>query len=163
MLMKYVERLLENEVYLQTMGQIHDMEKKRVYCHHGFNHVLDVARISYLINLEMGFGYEKEFLYLCALLHDIGRAREYLTGVAHEEAGTKLAKKILDEIEYPEELQAAILKKVADHRHAPTPQEGINEDNFFWFADKKARNCFACNVADTCNWPMEKRTKHIEW
>ena len=31
------------------------------------------------------------------------------------------------------------------------------------FADKKARNCFACKAQDTCNWEMEKRTMNIEW
>lgn len=163
MLMDYVNRLMENERYLQTMGQIHEMEKKRAYCHHGFNHVLDVARIAYLMNLEMDFGYEKEFLYLCALLHDIGRAKEYETGISHEKAGEELARDILNEIGYPKERQEDILVKVTDHRHAPTPEDGITKDNFFWFADKRARNCFACNVADTCNWPMEKRTNYIEW
>ncbi len=161
--MVYVERLIKSEVYLQTMGQIHEMEKKRIYCHHGFNHLLDVARISYIMNLEMGFGYEKEFLYLCALLHDIGRAKEYVTGVSHEEAGVMLARQLLEEIEYPKEQQALILNKVMNHRHAPTPQEGITKDNFFWFADKKARNCFACQAADSCNWPTEKRTMQVEW
>ena len=88
--MNYVDRLIQNEKYLETMGQIHEMERQRIYCHHGFNHLLDVARIAYLINLEMEFGYEKEFLYLCALLHDIGRAKEYSTGVSHEKAGVEL-------------------------------------------------------------------------
>lgn len=161
--MNYVDRLIQNEKYLETMGQIHEMERQRIYCHHGFNHLLDVARIAYLINLEMEFGYEKEFLYLCALLHDIGRAKEYSTGVSHEKAGVELAKQLLAEIEYPEELQGKILEKVEDHRHASMPEEGITRENFFWFADKRARNCFACNAAETCNWPMEKRTLHIEW
>lgn len=163
MSMEYVDRLIQNETYLETMGRIHEMEKQRIYCHHGFNHLLDVARIAYIINLEQGFGYEKEFLYLCALLHDIGRAQEYITGISHEEAGVELAKQLLEEIGYPKEQQEAILEKVSDHRHAPLPKEGITKENFFWFADKKARNCFACKAQDTCNWEMEKRTMKIEW
>lgn len=163
MRMEYVNRLIKNETYLKTMGEIHEMEKKRIFCHHGFNHLLDVARISYIMNLEYDFGYEKEFLYLCALLHDIGRAQEYITGKSHEEAGLLLAEKLLDEIDYPAEKRQDILEKVANHRHAPLPKEGINRDNFFWFADKKARNCFVCTAADKCNWPMEKRTGEVEW
>ncbi|SFP98315.1 HDIG domain-containing protein [Lachnospiraceae bacterium XBB1006] len=163
MSMDYVNRLIQNETYLQTMKEIHEMEKNRIFCHHGFNHLLDVARISYIMNLEYGFGFEKEFLYLCALLHDIGRAQEYMTGVSHAKAGVTLARQLLTEIGYPKEKQEVILAKVADHRHAPLPKEGVNRDNFFWFADKRARNCFACNVAEQCNWKLEKRTLQIEW
>lgn len=163
MSMEYVNRLIQNETYLRTMREIHESEKKRIFCHHGFNHLLDVARIAYIMNLEYEFGFEKEFLYMCALLHDIGRAKEYMTGVSHEKAGVKLAGQLLEEIAYPEEKREAILNKVADHRHAPLPKEGINRDNFFWFADKRARNCFTCNVAAQCNWAQEKRTLTIEW
>lgn len=163
MSMDYVNRLIRNETYLQTMKQIHDRERTRIFCHHGFNHLLDVARIAYIMNLEYAFGFEKEFLYLCALLHDIGRAQEYITGESHEEAGVRLAAQLLKEIGYPEEKQQEILKKVEDHRHAPLPKEGVNRDNFFWFADKKARNCFACGAAGECNWSMEKRTMEINW
>lgn len=163
MSMEYVNRLMQNETYLQTMREIHKMEKKRVFCHHGFDHLLDVARISYIMNVEYEFGFEKEFLYLCALLHDIGRAQEYMTGVSHEEAGVELARMLLEEIAYPEEKREGIIEKVEDHRHAPLPKEGINRDNFFWFADKKARNCFSCSAAKQCNWKMEKRTLQIEW
>lgn len=163
MSMKYVNRLIQNEQYLKVMGQIHEMEKDRIYCHHGFNHLLDVARIAHLMNLEFDFGYDKEFIYLCALLHDIGRAQEYLTGVPHEIAGEKLAVQLLDEIECPEEYRAQILEKVVNHRHLEMKNQEISRDNFFWYADKKARNCFACNAADTCNWPLEKRTMEVNW
>ncbi|MCR4956461.1 MAG: HD domain-containing protein [Lachnospiraceae bacterium] len=163
MSMEYVNRLISNETYMKTMGEIHEMEKSRIYCHHGFNHLLDVARIAYIINLEKGFGYDKEFLYLCGLLHDIGRAKEYITGVSHKQCGVTLAKELLAQIDYPKEKQELILEKVAQHGHAPMPKEGITRDNFFWFADKRARNCFACKAAGTCNWPMEKRTMEVQW
>lgn len=162
MSMKYVNRLIENETYMALMGKIHELEKKRTYCHHGFNHLLDVARIAYLMNLEYGFGYEKEFIYLCALLHDIGRAMEYSTGVSHEMAGVEIAGQLLEEIDYPLEKRQEIIEKVANHRHNML-QDEITANNFFWYADKRARNCFACNAADSCNWPKQKRTMRIEW
>lgn len=161
--MKYVERLLLNQTFVQTITEIEKLEEKREFCKHGWEHLLNVSRIAYIMNLEQGFGMDKELIYLCGLLHDIGRAREYATGQNHDEAGQTLAEQILEEIRCPKEYREEILHKVSQHRHAPMPEEGITKDNFFWFADKKARNCFSCTVREKCNWPEEKRTMKIEW
>ncbi|MEG0971295.1 MAG: HD domain-containing protein [Lachnospiraceae bacterium] len=146
---------MNNTTYLEVVKQIEEYEKKRKFCRHGLEHYLSVARIAYIMNLEQELHQDKEFIYLCALLHDIGRVYEYENGQPHELGGVVLAKKFLEEIDYPQEKRAEILKGIGEHRK--------EEDTLFWFADKRARNCFLCEAAADCNWKDEKRTKTIEW
>lgn len=41
------------------------------------SHLLDVARIAYIRNLEKGYGFRKDVIYAAAVLHDIGKALQY--------------------------------------------------------------------------------------
>lgn len=161
--MKYVEALLQNEKYLNAIKEIQRLEEKRVFCKHDFSHLLDVCRIAYIMNLEYNLGMDKETVYLCGLLHDIGRGMEYTTGIPHEEAGVVLAKDILKELECPAEMVEKILQEIGNHRSKPEEHSQITAENVFWYADKKARNCFLCATKDECNWPENKRTKSIIW
>lgn len=161
--MKHVERLFRSETFLAIRKQLDEQEKTRVFCKHGLAHSLDVARIAQLMNLELGFLQDKEEIYLSALLHDLGRVDEYERGIPHQEAGCLIAEKLLAEIQYPKRLWEPILKRVVEHRQLNISNEEITRDNFFWFADKKARNCFLCEQTLNCNWKLEKKTKTIEW
>ncbi len=49
--------------------------RRGTYCRHGLEHLLDVARISYIQVLEDGLDYDENVLYAAALLHDIGKGR----------------------------------------------------------------------------------------
>ena len=42
--------------------------------------------------------FSKELIYCAALLHDIGRARQYEDGTPHDEAGAAIAGQILNEL-----------------------------------------------------------------
>jgi len=161
--MKYVERLMRSQTFLDIQKQLNKQEQTRIFCKHGLDHSLDVARIAQLMNLELGFSQDKEEIYLSALLHDLGRVEEYECGIPHQSAGCETAKKLLGEIQYPTHLWEPILQRVLEHRHLNISDEEITKDNFFWFADKRARNCFVCQQRDECNWKMEKKTKTIEW
>lgn len=161
--MKYVEQLLSNERYQSLTNQLELLERERIFCKHGFEHGLDVARIAYIMNLEMSLGQEKEEIYLSALLHDIGRIQEYQNGTDHQEASVQIAEELLEEIDYPKEKREPVLKRVREHRHLSLEQQEITVDNFFWFADKKARNCFLCKQQKDCNWAKSKRTGTIKW
>jgi len=159
--MKYVEALLQNEQYLKLQQQIHELEEKRIFCKHDFSHLLDVCRIAYIMNLENHLGMDKEMVYLCGLLHDIGRGQEYLTGVSHEKAGVEVASVILEDIHCPLELKQRILKEIGSHRNKPEDMTKVTKDNLFYLADKKARNCFFCPANKECNWSEDKKTKTI--
>ena len=81
--MEYVEKLSGDREYRQLLERLKELEKDRIYCHHGIGHLLDVARIAYIENLETQLGLEKEDIYIAALLHDLGRVDEYESGIGH--------------------------------------------------------------------------------
>lgn len=159
--MKYVEAVLKNEKFLECIHQISELEKSRMYCKHDFTHLLDVCRIAHLINLENHLGMDKEQLYLCGLLHDIGRGEEYLTGANHADAGVKIATEILSQIQCPPHLRQAVLHEIGNHRKKPTDMTVVTRENLFYLADKRSRNCFMCEANMTCNWPNDKKNKTI--
>ena len=57
----------------------------------------------------------KDLFYVAALLHDIGRAAQYESGVHHSIAGLQIAAGILEEIGFPEKEAQAVLAVVAEH------------------------------------------------
>ncbi|MCI9173556.1 MAG: HD domain-containing protein [Lachnospiraceae bacterium] len=121
--MKYVECLLEETDYLQMVEKLEKRERNRIFCRHGLSHLLDVARIGWILALERGqAGREKpgealkEKIYLTALLHDLGRLAEAEEGTPHHRAGAALAGELLDEIQYPKEEQQDILAAISEHR-----------------------------------------------
>lgn len=161
--MKYVEALLKNEMYLETVEQIRTAETERIFCRHDFSHLLDVCRIAYIMNLENNLGLEKEMIYLCGLLHDIGRAKEYLDGLSHEVAGVEVANCILEQIQCPKHLKEDVLNEIGAHRKKPLDITLVTRESLFYLADKKSRNCFMCQVKKECNWADDKKTKTIEY
>lgn len=151
---------------MENLKEIVLMESNRIYCRHGMEHLLDVARIAYIYSLEHSLKLEKETIYLTALLHDIGRAKEYHTGVPHEQAGKDLASFILKELQYPEQKIQLILKAIETHRNKEIT-ELHSEDKaeqlrfIINMADKQSRNCFFCDAYEQCNWNDEKKNKTI--
>ena len=93
--MKNIDRIINHPLFIMSMKKIHDYEIDRVFCCHGIEHSLDVARVAYITNLEQNLGFQKEMIYAAALLHDIGRWRQYEKNIPHEEAGAALAADIL--------------------------------------------------------------------
>lgn len=47
-------------------------KKDRIFCGHDMGHLLDVARLAWIFNLEANQEISKERIYAAALLHDIG-------------------------------------------------------------------------------------------
>ena len=159
--MKYVEALLKNKMYLETLTQIKEVEKERFFCKHDFSHLLDVCRIAYIMNLENELGMDKEMIYLSGLLHDIGRGQEYANGISHEKAGVEIATIILEQIQCPKDLMHAVLTEISGHRTKPQDWNLVTRESLFYLADKKARNCFMCAANKDCNWSEDKKTKTI--
>ena len=71
--MKNIDRIINHPLFIMSMKKIHDYEIDRVFCCHGIEHSLDVARVAYITNLEQNLGFQKEMIYAAALLHDIGK------------------------------------------------------------------------------------------
>lgn len=93
--MEYVARLLHQEQYRKTVKKIARLEADRIYCRHNMEHFMDVARLAQIRNLKEQLGLDEEMIYLYALLHDIGRMKEYEQGISHAAASAEFAGEIL--------------------------------------------------------------------
>ena len=159
--MDRVGQIMTNPLYKDTMEKIRNCEKGRIFCLHGLQHCLDVARIAFIINLEEEMHIRKDLIYGAALLHDIGRASEYKDGIPHEEAGYRLAQEILKQTDYDLEEQQEILEAVHFHRRIPDAQVQGTLSGLIKKADKLSRLCFDCQAEEECFWPDSKKNKTI--
>lgn len=167
--MERVNRILRNPIYRKALQKNKEAEKERRYCHHDMAHFLDVARIAMLLAAKeqlLPISEEKELhafedlVYAAALVHDIGRYRQYEDGTPHEEASAALAADILLDSGFDEKETYVIIDAVRSHRDA-----GIAEEKslrgLLYRADKLSRACFACPAQGDCNWSAEKKNMRL--
>lgn len=149
---------MNNEEFLSNIEQLKELEKDRIYCHHGMEHLLDVCRIAYIHALEEGVAVTKDLIYGAGLLHDIGRVLEYQSHIPHNEASARLARGILEQSGYGMEEIERICNAILGHR-----KEGAQDmlAQLLYDADKASRCCFACEAYSTCKWPEEKKNKGV--
>lgn len=157
------QRILHNNLFNSILKELEITERERVFCKHGLVHLLDTARIMYIINLEEGLCISKDIIYAAGLLHDIGRLSQYKDGIPHDKAGIPIAKEIMQSCGYTEEEQELILFAISSHRKEaeakaePFPKKTLAD--ILYKADKRSRACFSCEAADKCNWPDAKKNK----
>lgn len=144
-------RIVRNEEFNRLLDEIEALEADRIYCRHGLEHLLDVARISYIQVLEDGLDYDKSILYAAALLHDIGRAAEYRGAGSHDEAGAVIAAGILRDCGYTEAEIQLIQEAIRGHGK----EGGSGLGALLHRSDKASRMCFRCKAADTCKWKVK--------
>lgn len=154
--MDKVNKICRHPLWRESLEAIQELEKERIFCRHDITHFLDVARIAYIENLEKSLGISREWIYTAALLHDIGRHRQYLEGIPHDIASMQIAEEILKDCGFEEQAQEEILHAIGAHRVKDT----VGEDNLadlLYKADKKSRNCLFCPACSECNWSDEKK------
>ena len=95
--MDRVDRIIYNDEYRRLMETVRNKETDRIFCRHGLEHCLDVARIAYIMNIEQGYAIDREIIYATALLHDVGRADPDDTGRKHHELSVEYAGRILEQ------------------------------------------------------------------
>jgi len=167
--MERIVRIRNHPLYVSNQQRIDDMEVNRIFCCHGVNHSLDVARILYILVLEQGLSYDKDIVYAAALLHDIGRGLQYEENVSHHEVGAQLAKEILTDCDYNEDEIAMITEAIAGHHtgglHLESKEGNVDYlfKDLFYQADKLSRNCFDCKASEECYWAQEKRNLQIRY
>lgn len=161
--MTKIDMILADEEYRSAMAKIEYFEKDRVFCRHGLNHSLDVARIAWIYCLEEKLTIDKEVVYAAALVHDIGRSAEYETGESHDAAGVRLFAPLLCKSGFSEREQEAICAAVAGHRqsHKDSTQADILSE-LLYKADKQSRLCFMCAARDSCYWDETKKNKTLD-
>lgn len=134
-----------------------EFERGRKFCKHNLRHFLDVARIAYSINLEENLGFEKEIIYITAILHDIGKSFQYENGTPHEVASWEISKVFLEQYKFNQEEFEFIKQGILGHRDK-------NSDGFsalIYKADKLSRSCINCKARSECNWSDEKKNIKI--
>lgn len=158
--MDRVNQIWKHPLYQTELHKLQLLEADREFCRHTPEHFLDVARLAYIRAIEENYSVSKELIYCTALLHDIGRARQYEDGTPHDEAGAVIAEQILKELGFsPEEIQA-IVSAIRGHR-AETNQTILGQ--LIYRADKKSRNCFSCKAEPECYWSSAKKNMTIQY
>ncbi len=155
-----VNRILADIEYIGLVNQIENLERERIYCLHGFEHFLSVARIATILNSKLEYNVNRELIYAAALLHDIGRVEEYRNGIRHELASAEMVVGILGRTGFTKEEIEAIRSAIANHRNE-TEADKTPLDELIYKADKLSRNCFFCNVAATCSKASCKRNLEL--
>ena len=162
--MKRVNAILKNPLYRRCYARLEELERERIFCRHQMTHLLDVARIAYILNMEQNLGLEKEVIYAAAVLHDIGKYAQYEDGTPHEQSGEKTASEILDSLPedaaFSEEEKRMILTAVRGHRRLREDAEPL--ERLLYTADKASRTCFACPAEDECNWSADKKNMELK-
>ena len=170
--MPRVDAIWANSLFQENLTAIETAEAHRAYCRHGSSHLLDVARVAWIINLENGLGLAQDVVYAAALLHDIGRAAEYSAGISHDAAGAEIARRILGTVVPEQRFSSAevdaIVEAVRGHRadDARAVQSEASSMSsrlaaVIAEADHRSRPCFACAALATCYWAEEKKNMAV--
>lgn len=164
--MKRVELVLSNLDFHRWMELNKQKEAQRKFCIHDMKHVVDVARIMYILFLESGDTKKllaalvdekkctvteveaKEIIYATALLHDIGRWKEYQTGEDHAQLGAEMAIPVLVTAGFNQTEIMIISKAIREHRSGVAPRTLLGEK--LYRADKLSRPCLSCPVSGEC-------------
>lgn len=146
--MQRVEKILSSASYLDYLARNEEKETERIFCCHGYQHLLDTARITYILILENQESYSREIVYAAALLHDIGRWQQYETGEDHALVSARLARAILREADFSPEEENLICQAIAEHRSSCEPQSVLGI--YLKKADKLSRLCSRCSAQAEC-------------
>lgn len=161
-----IDKLMSNAIFQDCMKTINFYEKNRIFCKHDINHLLDVARITWIYCLENDTNITKEIVYCAALLHDIGRARQYVDGTNHEEAGVILSKEIMKECGFNNDEVNLVVSAISAHNNdnwSLRDKKAGALVNYLQKADNISRNCFLCEAKEQCKWPVDKKNYKITY
>ena len=149
--MDRINRITECVEFRAAIERIDELEKDRIYCKHGIEHLLDTARIAYIISLERGLSFNKETIYAAALLHDIGRSSK---SAEHEKESVKIAIHKLDICGFSKEEKEVVTEAVERHREKDGREDIETLSDVIREADKLSRVCAYCDAKSGCKWTL---------
>lgn len=156
--MKNTDIVLNHKIFNEKINKIENDEKTRVFCKHDFSHLMNVARICYIINLEENLNIDKDLIYVTALLHDLGRADEVDTGINHSILSQEIAQEILKDLNFDDISKQRIINAIKNHR---TKEK--NDDRFIEIFIKQI-SCLEC-VLDVLLevFAIGQKRRKIKW
>lgn len=174
MRMERVNRILNHSLFQEYLTKNKQAEESRRFCRHDMGHFLDVARLAMIFHLQGRvfsdcgpvsgdkMEVQEELIYAAALLHDIGRWKQYEDGTPHEKVSASLAPEILSDCGFTEKETAQIVGAIAAHRN-----EAIKEEQslrgILYRADKMSRSCFCCETERECSWKGSKKNLELRY
>lgn len=161
--MDRVHQIQEHPLFQELCQKLQNEEKNRVFCRHTMEHFLDVARLMYIYSLEDGADIRKDLIYAAALLHDLGRYEQSVSGTPHHIAGSQIAGEILEDCSFTADEIQSVQKAISAHRNQASIVSADKLTTYLYRADKASRSCFACLVRSACNWPEEKMNLRITY
>ncbi len=160
--MERINRILGHDLYQICLEKNKAAEAERPFCHHDMGHFLDVARLMMIFNLKEKLEIPEDIIYAAALLHDIGRWRQYEDGTPHEKASAVLAPEILSDCGFTGEETERIVRAILRHRNEEFKEEPTL-DGILYRADKMSRSCFCCEAESACNWKGDKKNLYLKY
>lgn len=156
-----IDRILKQDLFKECLEANRAAEAERCFCRHDMVHFLDVARIGRILALEEEIAMSGELIYAAALLHDIGRFRQYSEGVPHEQASAAIASELLEACGFEDKETAVITDAILQHRNSGVMEEK-NLRGLLYRADKLSRPCFSCGAEAACNWKETKKNLKLK-
>lgn len=160
--MDRINQILQHPLFQMYMQANAAKEKERIFCRHDMKHVMDVARIAYILNLEECYGYQKEQIYAAALLHDIGRHVQYETKEKHAFVSARLAPDILQECGFSQEESDGIIDAIRTHSDKSLIREKTLQ-GLLARADQLSRACYCCSASEQCDWNEDRKNNIMQW
>lgn len=158
--MARVQKILQHPEFKKSMEWIDILEKDRIFCGHSITHLLDVARIGWIDNLEQGAGFRKDVIYAAGLLHDVGKYLQYKEGIPHHISSARLAEGILMASGFTANENKEICQAILSHRDKAAA-DATPLGRILYRADKISRACYACPAAAECDWSEDKKTSGV--
>lgn len=148
--MERVQRLLSDPHFRDYLRLTEQHEEQRSFCRHNLSHLLDVARIAWILCLERKLEIARPLVYAAALLHDIGRFLQYEDDSKdHAKESALLAAPLLIRHGFSEAEKEAVLQAIKAHRQPPCeladPLSALLAE-----ADDLSRCCFECAAQAEC-------------
>ncbi|MBS3897262.1 MAG: HD domain-containing protein [Dethiobacter sp.] len=149
--MEAVQKLIQDHDYLYYLSLTKNYETDRRYCCHNFSHLLDVARIAWILCLERQISLPRSVVYAAALLHDIGRFAEHEDGrIDHAAKSASLAEPLLARHGFSLAETKLILQAILVHRQTPETVTDLL-GAVLAEADDLSRLCYDCPAQAGCH------------
>ncbi|NLB18459.1 MAG: HD domain-containing protein [Syntrophomonadaceae bacterium] len=159
--MRRIDKILKDPAYIDHVDHNAQATKDDPFCKHDLAHMVDVARIAYILVLERqdisyfirearlrGREAAKEVIYAAGLLHDIGKWKEIESGVDHAAYGAHLAQEILERAGFDDNEIHVITHAIFEHRNISRDMSLLGER--MHRADNLSRACVQCQAKCDC-------------